>query len=199
MCGKDLYTSENPLFLSGSPPHVRERLCRKIIFQGGQGITPACAGKTMHRAFRYQNGWDHPRMCGKDPLPALRRRSDKGSPPHVRERLSFSRSMSCNSRITPACAGKTSDVRTIRRCAGDHPRMCRKDLLRGALTRGGGGSPPHVRERLSDSIQELRELRITPACAGKTSPHIGCGARPGDHPRMCGKDRVGPMSSLSTS
>ena len=80
------------------------------------------------------------------------------------------------------------NLRNIFYLIQDHPRMCGKDKKHFPGTSFHSGSPPHVRERLVPGWNSLRELGITPACAGKTR-HL---ARPiliaQDHPRMCGKD-----------
>ena len=51
-------------------------------------------------------------------------------------------------------------------------------------------SPPHVRGK--DSQGKMRGLndRITPACAGKSSPGLSDMHANGDHPRMCGEKDV---------
>ena len=66
--------------------------------------------------------------------------------------------------------------------------MCGKDWQPSKSLLYRLGSPPHVRERLKDTMTKAHLTRITPACAGKTK----CGKfsiNPSeDHPRMCGKD-----------
>ena len=46
-------------------------------------------------------------MCGKDFVSTLYHILEKGSPPHVRERLLLTVCKVVIDRITPACAGKT--------------------------------------------------------------------------------------------
>ena len=92
--------------------------------------------------------------------------------------------------ITPACAGKTLFALGRRDKAVDHPRMCGKDDDSNITRVYGWGSPPHVRERLTDKWDDFARARITPACAGKTASLRIYAVRYGDHPRMCGKDQV---------
>ncbi len=127
-------------------------------------------------------------MCGKDTERSLGLPRRTGSPPHVRERQSITilRARSC--RITPACAGKTRRIRFMLISNGDHPRMCGKDQLWTRSAAGLAGSPPHVRERLRSLRIRPPRLRITPACAGKTSAACWFVTANQDHPRMCGKD-----------
>ena len=50
------------------------------------------------------------------------------------------------------------------------------------------GSPPHARGRLNELPARLEKLRITPACAGKTSVEAVTTKKIKDHPRMRGED-----------
>ena len=58
------------------------------------------------------------------------------------------------------------------------------------------GSPPHARgkEQKHDSI--FREVRITPACAGKSFIRVIISTSPKDHPRMRGEKYGIPINSL---
>ena len=49
------------------------------------------------------------------------------------------------------------------------------------------GSPPHVRGKARPACFHLRNLRITPACAGKSLSVALTFGLSGDHPRMCGE------------
>ena len=91
-----------------------------------------------------------------------------GSPPHARGRPLLVLEHLAAVRITPACAGKTDGLDTLRMQNKDHPRM-----------RGEDDVDPLV---LDD------EVRITPACAGKTRPCAQPCVHEGDHPRMRGED-----------
>ena len=93
-----------------------------------------------------------------------------GSPPHARGRRCDDGLGSPRPRITPACAGKTDDVRE-------------------ALSRVEG-SPPHARGRRDAAVGGRGDDGITPACAGKTITGSCRVTRRGDHPRMRGEDGV---------
>ena len=127
-------------------------------------------------------------MCGKDLFYFFLVFMVLGSPPHVRERLLLGVPDVKSGGITPACAGKTEQ--TIRPFVyeWDHPRMCGKDYACGHEGTVSVGSPPHVRERPDRQGQDIREVRITPACAGKTQCSRAWHSQLWDHPRMCGKD-----------
>ena len=88
-CGKDHDAIFEQAVELGSPPLVRERRQVKVIVIKNHGITPARAGKTIliHRS--YLPHQDHPRSCGKDATSHSRNPLLGGSPPLVRERLSY--------------------------------------------------------------------------------------------------------------
>ena len=149
MRGEDVFRRFTMLFQEGSPPHARGRRSSRYSSARRVRITPACAGKTRFRGGGRCRGTDHPRMRGEDTSPSGQNGRRIGSPPHARGRLSRSARSAAGSWIPPACAGKT-------------PRQRRE----------GYASPDHPRMRGEDAA-ELRfvgvRLRITPACAGKTS------------------------------
>ena len=132
--------------------------------------------------------WDHPRACGKYEKTRYMVQNAPGSPPRVREKLCLNCSIAALQRITPACAGKTLYTRHSYHNLWDHPRVCGKNRACARCYAEGLGSPPRVREK-QESMQSSRvPLRITPACAGKTTGCTGCVGCGGDHPRVCGKN-----------
>ncbi len=66
--------------------------------------------------------------------------------------------------------------------------MCGKDWTRTSVKRFRPGSPPRVRERRIGEFICRLNIRITPACAGKTNLQIEKLKKMWDHPRVCGKD-----------
>ena len=113
-----------------------------------------------------------------------------GSPPRVREKLSFSDPVGPPTGITPACAGKTGLYVLTQKTKRDHPRVCGKNAIVGLKMVRLAGSPPRVREKLCRWWFDKRKSGITPACAGKTSRFGNQGVLYEDHPRVCGKNRV---------
>ena len=114
--------------LAGSPPRMRGKGNLKIALVLGVGITPAHAGKSRRRPSGNAQGRDHPRMCGEKSCCGFHTASILGSPPHVRGKVRLCRHRSPCSRITPACAGKST-----------HKDMTTEDNM---------GSPPHVRGKV---------------------------------------------------
>ena len=89
MCGKYSLIDEYSDIELGSPPHVREVRRNYYILRDLFRITPACAGSTIKLLYFFNFFQDHPRMCGKYLYFAFLIQLYRGSPPHVREVLSF--------------------------------------------------------------------------------------------------------------
>ena len=111
-----------------------------------------------------------------------------GSPPHARGRPCVVCHSDIKIRITPACAGKTRSSAQYSESRQDHPRMRGEDAGATFTKVTLKGSPPHARGRPDEEKFGYTTVRITPACAGKTTarprlPHLSA-----DHPRMRGED-----------
>ena len=151
------------------------------------GITPACAGKRCQLVHAYDDGWDHPRVCGEKQKKSPTGLVTRGSPPHVRGKGADEQGVGGVAGITPAYAGKRVRCSQQALPCTDHPRMCgekRQDRLDYYVPQG---SPPHVRGKGGDGNDRGLHARITPACAGKriAGRNLLCGQW--DHPRMCGE------------
>ena len=127
-------------------------------------------------------------MRGEDAEVQLPGRPDGGSPPHARGRQEDHEVSADISRITPACAGKTSGWLVGGSSLGDHPRMRGEDARSPPKSSTRRGSPPHARGRPLVAIPGGGGVGITPACAGKTRASQECICRRADHPRMRGED-----------
>ena len=151
--GKTLPEQANYLHQRDHPRMCGKNKCIMFSWDSYTRITPACAGKAYERLQSPQSDQDHPRVCGKNFLRALFRSSRPGSPPHVREKLISSNSSSRNTRITPACAGKTQTETSLPCLIRDHPRVCGKNYCLLRLHYCFTGSPPRVREKLYTSAK----------------------------------------------
>ncbi len=167
MCGEKFY----PLLLmvshKGSPPRVRGKVIAYRICSSRWRITPACAGKRYDVIFFDEATQDHPRVCGEKLCKVVHVPRVGGSPPRVRGKVIPPTWWFVNSRITPACAGKSRYVTAMQLANEDHPRVCG--------------------EKLYGIVHTLRVDRITPACAGKSTGNITCSLPVEDHPRVCGE------------
>ena len=85
MRGKDVISGYNSVTIAGSPPRAREGLKSKFTDHMKNGITPACAGRTLSLSSFTKSDWDHPRVRGKDELQEIKQKKEAGSPPRARE------------------------------------------------------------------------------------------------------------------
>ena len=136
----------------GSPPPTRGTLCKPLACTSAVRITPAYAGNTSQAAPRKRHLWDHPRLRGehinKSPLDNLM----LGSPPPTRGTQSL-KNVNCQlHRITPAYAGNTTTLVSVRF--------------------DESGSPPPTRGTQITRQTYLHMVRITPAYAGNTTPYV---------------------------
>ena len=175
------------LFLLGSPPRVRGKAIGIVRDAEGDGITPACAGKSSARHWKRPATRDHPRVCGEKGKKPSQVTLEKGSPPRVRGKVLHQRPELCSHGITPACAGKRHPCKVYRVAVQDHPRVCGEKIITRARLTMWAGSPPRVRGKARRTPTQPRKPRITPACAGKR-PDCSCRCNPTwDHPRVCGE------------
>ena len=148
---------------------MREKRLVAVIDRLKTRITPACAGKTLPFFGECTTSQDHPRVCGKNLSSKAASQRMVGSPPRVREKPTPLTVESQDYRITPACAGKTYINFLFQDLQWDHPRVCGKNNSIHELEFSIPGSPPRVREKLVWDFKSWLWLRITPACAGKTT------------------------------
>ena len=71
--------------------------------------------------------------------------------------------------ITPAYAGKSSGWRWVITISQDHPRLCGEKFCSAAFSHMTSGSPPPMRGKEAQVLQQLGFPGITPAYAGKSS------------------------------
>ncbi len=167
-CGEKAMYEYGNNTAEGSPPHMRGKDAPWRAHSPFLRITPACAGKSLHR-FRLRNlPVYHPRMCGeKSPLGPCGPVSP-GSPPRMRGKGNLKIALVLGVGITPAHAGKR-----------DSPRPDRPSA---------GGSPPHMRGKGVGAAFRAILGGITPAHAGKSKVmRGGKDKRMGSPPHMRGK------------
>ena len=84
-------------------------------------------------------------MCGENAMRNSSSVAPWGSPPRVRGKLGSFDEITFSTRITPACAGKTSAKVFLTRNIKDHPRVCGENRERFRKENEQKGSPPRVR------------------------------------------------------
>lgn len=153
---------------SGSPPHGRGK-------GGSSGgclclgrITPAWAGKSSRHCRWRSETRDHPRMGGEK----LRHKGQidpgVGSPPHGRGKEQGAGGRMAAHGITPAWAGKSGTIATVKKPRRDHPRVGGEKLYRQFQFFALKGSPPRGRGKVVEICDVVALVGITPALAGKS-------------------------------
>ena len=187
VCGEKCQSRFFCASAEGSPPRVRGKDQIALVDCRQQGITPACAGKSMLVTVGCLLRWDHPRVCGEKHYADNYDKLPTGSPPRVRGKGPRKARHTRPDGITPACAGKRMAQTRTTSMSWDHPRVCgEKDHARHD-THARTGSPPRVRGKDCLASLLLRPIGITPACAGKRRRATWNQKQSGDHPRVCGE------------
>ena len=113
----------------GSSPRVRGKRWRGVPIRDGEGLIPACAGKTTMMGELSDVGGAHPRVCGENWRGLARWGAASGSSPRVRGKQGLQIDFLPIKRLIPACAGKTSLRLLTLRLARAHPRVCGENPL----------------------------------------------------------------------
>ena len=173
--------------ISGSPPLARGVPNLVASAAAHPRITPACAGSTPEKDRNSRLGRDHPRLRGEYFLRRPLWDYWIGSPPLARGVLDSMSEEIWKDRITPACAGSTSQCRCSNYVEKDHPRLRGEYYLCSDLLQCRRGSPPLARG--VHSLQPTLQIhpRITPACAGSTCCVDLEKGSDEDHPRLRGE------------
>ena len=120
-----------------------------------------------------------------------------GSPPPVRGKGTRPAHNAFDFGITPACAGKSMCAILNATETEDHPRLCGEKSSSCGRRSTTTGSPPPVRGKGLPYLQSPPEIRITPACAGKSEILHQLSVGGEDHPRLCGEKSMIHMASSS--
>ena len=189
-CGENGTTICFLMMKSGSPPRMRGKRSKNRYRGRCSRITPADAGKTQCRLSAGFPHWDHPRGCGENLGCVCTNDLKKGSPPRMRGKRIHKGAVPPLPGITPADAGKTNKIYTLKDGSKDHPRGCGENATDIGVNMTAHGSPPRMRGKQNIRTGRVGRRRITPADAGKTF-RIAVRSQLGwDHPRGCGENRV---------
>ena len=197
VCGENSLIRRRRVSLVGSSPRVRGKPCAFITVAAGDGLIPACAGKTHLGFLLLRAWWAHPRVCGENRPGRPGRPGRNGSSPRVRGKPIQDFSDLFQRGLIPACAGKTGLRLANRRFSGAHPRVCGENVSATLRVRFGAGSSPRVRGKPSMTQQRDCSPGLIPACAGKTRVASGVRVRRRAHPRVCGENIGSPTVRLS--
>ena len=144
-------------------------------------------GKGIHRGQQVARNQDHPRLCGEKQVEMVDADTLKGSPPPMRGKVRRSPKRQCESRITPAYAGKSCQWSRHFPACRDHPRLCGEKQENAQPESVWKGSPPPMRGKAARMCKWACVLGITPAYAGKRNSTNFNRRFCKDHPRLCGE------------
>ena len=131
--------------LLGSPPLARGKARNASGRSKQNGITPACAGKSIHFITFFLKIWDHPRLRGEKNAFVQPKPFALGSPPLARGKGNFIKGITGRVGITPACAGKRIQMMFTKLLKRDHPRLRGEKLFTPKYGPLKQGSPPLAR------------------------------------------------------
>ena len=173
---------------------MRGKLLRQCLLEMSERITPACAGKRACWRRRRCPASDHPRVCGEKDPPDGVLAPYPGLPPRMRGKDPRDGQGRFFGRITPACAGKSLQVRSKARGLQDHPRMCGEKLDVNTFSLLKVGSPPRMRGKVPVVDRAFRATGITPAYAGKSLYCQSVDLARMHHPRVCGEKSLAALA-----
>ena len=145
VCGENFLMPVKTLLIVGSSPRVRGKPATKSAYVLLLGLIPACAGKTSWEAQSRPQQRAHPRVCGENCVVFVFVILGTGSSPRVRGKPVFTDMEQLNSRLIPACAGKTTYLVLVQFFRAAHPRVCGENLLNNISKPAASGSSPRVR------------------------------------------------------
>ena len=151
----------------GSPPHTRGKFKFLDPLFAQLRITPAYAGKIHQASVPSARSGDHPRIRGENMVDLERSSDPSGSPPHTRGKSRHLPPPPHPQRITPAYAGKIERQLRVVHQLLDHPRIRGENSFSTMEQQMLEGSPPHTRGKFQKNDRAFRDVRITPAYAGK--------------------------------
>ena len=107
--------------------------------------------------------------------------------PHMRGKAKGDEFGLGQTRITPACAGKSLTIPKLTTRSWDYPRVCGEKAAFTFDFPKEMGLPPRMRGKAVSNSRLKHPDRITPACAGKSGWRSCCPGCNRDHPRVCGE------------
>ena len=156
-----------------------------------EGLIPAHAGKTRCSGRRRRPRPAHPRSRGENSVSPPTRRSQRGSSPLTRGKLTGRNRLDCPERLIPAHAGKTRGPVYRGVGYGAHPRSRGENSAPATLSLFSVGSSPLTRGKLALIPRACIPGGLIPAHAGKTSsPPLPPWSRSA-HPRSRGENAGG--------
>ena len=187
--GEEWSSHESAIAELESPPRARGRVTVWSMVTQDEGITPACAGKSLRLPRLAGLVGNHPRVRGEEPIASSRATISPESPPRARGRTLKANSTTPATRNHPRVRGEESPLAAPHSLASESPPRARgrviadddpwstpritpacagKRLTRRHRRRSFTESPPRARGRGLELRNQFTPVGITPACAGKS-------------------------------
>jgi len=170
MRGENGATCLIKLKYKGTPPHAWGKPGTKDFTTSSNRYTPTCVGKT---STSQASGWN-----------------SAGTPPHAWGKLLCSAAGLPMPRYTPTCVGKTHLTAHCNPPETVHPHMRGENGLGALRVARFVGTPPHAWGKRFMKGLEMKPLRYTPTCVGKTHYQFLHCRRRQVHPHMRGENFV---------
>ena len=154
---------------AGSSPLTRGKLHEAVNLGAIRRLIPAHAGKTPDQCSHAARQPAHPRSRGENPRMNLSPGLATGSSPLTRGKPEDELVAGLSDRLIPAHAGKTDRADLFWELRGAHPRSRGENLSGDPRCNFVQGSSPLTRGKQRDVEAPLRQLRLIPAHAGKTT------------------------------
>ena len=192
VCGEHAGSGGSWQVHTDSPPRVRGAPFSLFVACCRHRLTPACAGSTGARQDRLPRLSTHPRVCGEHRVSCRPPGSDSDSPPRVRGARCGTAARRHKCRLTPACAGSTSEALPVILDEATHPRVCGEHTHGTRSSSPAADSPPRVRGAPCCPGAGKALIRLTPACAGSTrGPVVSDPIQDDSPPRVRGALDIG--------
>ena len=185
-------------FAHGSSPRMRGKPTPVCGTSLSKRIIPAHAGQTAVDAANRLGRTDHPRACGANDVAIPRTLAKSGSSPRMRGKLARDTEHIGGIRIIPAHAGQTCFAEYSFCRSADHPRACGANAEAIAQAAAEDGSSPRMRGKLVIIVPINAAQRIIPAHAGQTTRVDELISPVSNHPRACGANLLGQITSHVT-
>ena len=171
----------------GSAPRARGTLSILEPRPPIRRVSPACAGNTRSLRLASPHGAGQPRVRGEHAVNIMWGMSFFGSAPRARGTLQVVSSRLHGIRVSPACAGNTSDgKRNIGQSTGQ-PRVRGEHRANGDIRFGLDGSAPRARGTRIRGGAGAHGRRVSPACAGNTNFRFPLASAGSGQPRVRGE------------
>ena len=172
----------------GSSPLTRGKQDQGRRCKARQRLIPAHAGKTPRRTGTAPGYPAHPRSRGENDNQHARELRVLGSSPLTRGKPWCPPRGPRAPGLIPAHAGKTSDSEVLATAPRAHPRSRGENRVCKTCATGIEGSSPLTRGKRSRRSLSLRDRRLIPAHAGKTSRNFSTLPPRSAHPRSRGEN-----------